>query len=404
MAGSQVQYLPLGVRRNNGGFATGGGDPFAENALAAKQFEDQSRNRAAGGTTWAPMGQVQDGQFFKGPSAGSGGPMTGGPTIHGYNKSGIPTNQFQDAFGRAPTAQDYYNEFGGLSPAHPQMGSLDAYYRSLLTPMRGFNNMTGGSYVKGGAKLTAGVPYSPPATQVAGQAVYGNNYDEMSHIGEVKGEDGKFRFAGNSSGLPYTSSFAYYDKEGRAEAAKQQAQMEADISGIAKRRRPSLFKAADGGVVPAGNPVLVGERGPEVVLPKEDIVVVPNEMLHPSSYQGSSVGEPPSPYRRAHDMWMMQKLREKAAAKITGDRPDIPLEPQGSWDRAMARTSPGPNYPDNPAEVFNPDINPDAKRQQEQAALENAMLAKQAYDIARRRRPSLLAGNVKDYLKSLYGY
>jgi hypothetical protein len=58
--------------------------------------------------------------------------MSGGPQTHGYNVSGIPTNQFQDAYGRAPTSSDYVKEFGGISPnaaAHAGMGSLDDFYR-----------------------------------------------------------------------------------------------------------------------------------------------------------------------------------------------------------------------------------------------------------------------------------
>lgn len=37
--------------------------------------------------------------------------------------------------------------------------------------------------------------------------------------------------------------------------------------------------AADGGAVPAGKPVVVGERGPEVIVPGADSVVIPNEVM-----------------------------------------------------------------------------------------------------------------------------
>ena len=39
------------------------------------------------------------------------------------------------------------------------------------------------------------------------------------------------------------------------------------------------FFAADGGAVPAGAPTLVGERGPEVIVPNSNSVVIPAEVL-----------------------------------------------------------------------------------------------------------------------------
>lgn len=40
-----------------------------------------------------------------------------------------------------------------------------------------------------------------------------------------------------------------------------------------------VFAAADGGAVPGGKPVLVGERGPEVIVPGANSVVIPNEVM-----------------------------------------------------------------------------------------------------------------------------
>ena len=40
-----------------------------------------------------------------------------------------------------------------------------------------------------------------------------------------------------------------------------------------------FFAAADGGAVPAGAPTVVGERGPEVIVPNTNSVVIPHEVL-----------------------------------------------------------------------------------------------------------------------------
>lgn len=42
---------------------------------------------------------------------------------------------------------------------------------------------------------------------------------------------------------------------------------------------PDVFMAADGGNVPMGQPVIVGERGPEMIVPTKDATVIPNEYL-----------------------------------------------------------------------------------------------------------------------------
>lgn len=42
---------------------------------------------------------------------------------------------------------------------------------------------------------------------------------------------------------------------------------------------PNAMMAADGGNIPAGQPVVVGERGPELMVPSQNSTVVPNEYL-----------------------------------------------------------------------------------------------------------------------------
>ena len=42
---------------------------------------------------------------------------------------------------------------------------------------------------------------------------------------------------------------------------------------------PNTMMAADGGDVPAGNPVIVGERGPEMIVPQHNVSVIPHEYL-----------------------------------------------------------------------------------------------------------------------------
>jgi hypothetical protein len=71
-----------------------------------------------------PMGKVG---FYGGGDQGQ--------RIQGYVGGGIPTGEFSQATGRAPTAGDYEALNGGLSPAFPQMGSLpNAPHGMTTTP------------------------------------------------------------------------------------------------------------------------------------------------------------------------------------------------------------------------------------------------------------------------------
>ena len=86
-----------------------------------------------GGETYE-MNAFKDGELFSGPSSWHAGfnPYGGMERIQGYSGTGIPTNQFAEAFGRAPTATDYTNEFGGLTPQYQHFGSLDDFHRMQM--------------------------------------------------------------------------------------------------------------------------------------------------------------------------------------------------------------------------------------------------------------------------------
>jgi hypothetical protein len=61
----------------------------------------------------------------------------------------------------------------------------------------------------------------------------------------------------------------------------QQTTMAPDNSGygLLGSLAGGFFAAADGGAVPAGAPTVVGERGPEVIVPNSNSVVIPHEVL-----------------------------------------------------------------------------------------------------------------------------
>lgn len=54
---------------------------------------------------------------------------------------------------------------------------------------------------------------------------------------------------------------------------------------------PTLEPRAKGGPVKGGRPYLVGERGPEVIVPKRDGVVIPNEVIDPKGGSGKKSGK-----------------------------------------------------------------------------------------------------------------
>ena len=93
---------------------------------------------------------------------------------------------------------------------------------------------------------------------------------------------------------------------------------------------------AEGGPVSAGKPYLVGEKGPEIVVPKQDATVIPNHQLTPGSINpnadplvGLNVrGKPPVAHAlnvRKHTGrdWRPSNPRPGPAAGSKGFRPPV---------------------------------------------------------------------------------
>ena len=126
VAGNTFEGRPP-IERKKGLPAGGGnlgGETDSNPALAAlhgnlstlfggNRFTGYNVSRAP--TPYNPSGSMAGGKMSMGES---------GPSIHGYTEGGIPTDLFSQLTGRGPTADDVYNQNGGLAPQHNQMGGL----------------------------------------------------------------------------------------------------------------------------------------------------------------------------------------------------------------------------------------------------------------------------------------
>jgi hypothetical protein len=82
-------------------------------------------------------------------------------------------------------------------------------------------------------------------------------------------------------------------------------------SKILKDRRSFIAgRRADGGPVDKGKPYLVGERGPEVVIPDQPGTVIPNHAINPNAYPGLSA-MPPRPKATTAQPMVRQKVDGK---------------------------------------------------------------------------------------------
>lgn len=255
-----------------------------------------------GGDTWE-MNSNRGGMQFNGPSTYRGSAYGGGgPTIHGYEGGGLNTRDFSQLMGRGPTAADVeMANGGGLAPNHPQMGSLDSYYSMARGPSQW-------------QQLQMGVPQGAPQSGVSAGNGQGTTFDP--NTGSWVPSQGGSGQAGlplplmsNQNPVPQAPSpFHYTPDQPWLLADKSSAQKDFDTGfrmadagrGTAppltgggglinpppapyhsgpSRSRPLLPMLADGGEAKAGQPVIVGERGPEMMVPTEDVTVIPNEYL-----------------------------------------------------------------------------------------------------------------------------
>ncbi len=204
-----------------------------------------------GGETWE-MNSNRDGVQFNGPSQYSGRSAGGdtGERIHGYSGGGIPTNLFSQLTGRGPTAADAEAlNGGGLSPQFNQMGSLDSYYALQRNPSQW-------------QQLQMRTPQAG-SDPMAG--VMGNHIGNNQLVDRTQGPG--FRDMDRTpiaSPIPSSSPFTGKPWTAPDPWEAQQAH---------------VMTAADGGNIPAGQPVIVGERGPEMVVPTKDSTVIPHEYL-----------------------------------------------------------------------------------------------------------------------------
>ena len=107
--------------------------------------------------------------------------------------------------------------------------------------------------------------YSKGMQQISG-ADFKKEYDKLLASGQISVVKGK------------TISYLSTGKKGDKEYKSQFDDILSDIGGYLKKKHKQIFmEKAEGGPVQAGQPYLVGEKGPEVVIPKADANVVSND-------------------------------------------------------------------------------------------------------------------------------
>lgn len=219
-----------GQRRRLTGFArpnpvaAGNEDPLHPGARFVGMSMAQRMKPALGGETYEMNSVAPDStgrqSFFAGPRewhAGfeGGGHHGGGDDgrIHGYVGSGVPTDVFSKLYGRGPTAADA-----------EQLNGVDQFGFHSLSP--DFGKMGMGSL----------------------DALYAMNQPRSRASSPVADPDAWMGLGGRPP-----PDFADQFKDA-----------------------PPIEGRADGGPVAAGQPVVVGESGPEVVVPQADATVIPN--------------------------------------------------------------------------------------------------------------------------------
>ena len=107
--------------------------------------------------------------------------------------------------------------------------------------------------------------YSKGMQQISG-ADFKKEYDKLLASNQISVVKGK------------TISYLSTGKKGDKEYKSQFDDILSDIGGYFKKKHKQIFmERAEGGPVQAGQPYIVGEKGPEVVIPKADANVVSND-------------------------------------------------------------------------------------------------------------------------------
>lgn len=162
-------------------------------------------------------------------------PLPLGPTA-GFSYGGSREHSGGGGLTEAPLVHGY--EGGGIST-------------------RDFTNATGRAPTAGDVEMANGGGLAPAHPQMGSLDSYYQMAHGMSPWQALQGP--------NRATPPQAKSPALYDKPFAGPDATDFPQ--------------DIQMAADGGDIAPGRPVIVGERGPELIMPKQDATVIPNEYL-----------------------------------------------------------------------------------------------------------------------------
>lgn len=260
------------IKPGSGSFSAGGSPTSINDMVAHRLLAQHSPIQADAMEMWKQQhgitgysgpspsslpGAIQGGGGHPSYGMGGGGGSSGAP-IHGYTGSGIPTDLFAQLTGRGATADDYYGMRGAGGGSNPY-GGLGGY---------------------------------------AGQPNFKSNADDGTL---PSGSPGMNPFSSatpisqNTSGMPSASNLAAQQAAAAKNASLGLSNTGQTIPDLGTFSQPSFplksphsllgtnipdwdFKA-DGGPLTVGKPTVVGERGPEMIIPKEEATVIPNHYL-----------------------------------------------------------------------------------------------------------------------------